>query len=379
MPVIHNLTSILTFALIAMGYFAGGLLFLKKENREANRYLGFLSILLATWLVDTLFRVTGIYGERPDLYFLPIYFSFGFGPLILFYTRSLTEQSHKLELKELVHFIPMLLQCSLYVFLQTQTYNYRRDFWLEVHKPYTYNIELALSFISLGVYLIFSRNHLILYKGNIENSFSNTHAIALKWLNRFHLVLFFVSFFWMLETATRSIFDFYAATPFSAITIGVVILLIAVDALLQQNLSSVKADFQLTAGKPESITLSEEERLSLAEIQKGMETNKYYLQPELSLKDFSKKLHKPTKEVSKLINMGLKKSFIEFVNQYRIDHFKELIKANSAKRYSLLGIAYESGFNSKSTFHRVFRQQEGMSPMDYVNNSAKSELTLSKT
>ncbi|MEM6297436.1 MAG: hypothetical protein AAF740_01980, partial [Bacteroidota bacterium] len=78
----------------------------------------------------------------------------------------------------------------LYVYLQFQSYNFRRDFWINIHQPYTYDIELALSFLSLAAYLYFSRQHIRKYKARIENNYSSVQEIALRWLNQLHRVLF---------------------------------------------------------------------------------------------------------------------------------------------------------------------------------------------
>ncbi|MEO1714227.1 MAG: helix-turn-helix domain-containing protein, partial [Bacteroidota bacterium] len=71
------------------------------------------------------------------------------------------------------------------------------------------------------------------------------------------------------------------------------------------------------------------------------------------------------REVSQAINQGLDCSFIDFVNQYRVQAFKERVEKGEASHLSLLGLALESGFNSKSTFNRVFKKLEGISPSEY--------------
>jgi uncharacterized membrane protein len=84
MEIAFNTPTILLFSLIAQGVFTSVLLAFKRENRFANRFLALLVLLLSLWLMDAFFGVSGIYGQNPNFYFLPIYGSLGFGPLISF-------------------------------------------------------------------------------------------------------------------------------------------------------------------------------------------------------------------------------------------------------------------------------------------------------
>ncbi len=371
MTIYFNIPTVVVFMLIANGMFASIMLILKVENRKANRLLSLLTFFLSLWLCDAFFRISGIYGQQPSLYFLPIYFSFGFGPLIYLYTLQLTNKELSFSYHRLFHFVPALLQFLFYGYLQSKSYAFRREFWLEMHRPYTYDIELALSLSLLLIYLILSRTQMSHYKQQIKNSFSDIHRITLRWLNQLHVALFVLSFFWLLETIARFTWNFYPITPFSSITIGFVILLIAMGSMLQKDLSQTKAnlsaerqDKESPQENQEAIDPSQVERIQSILIEKEL-----FLIPDITLKEFSQHVGLSPRETSHLINKGLNISFIDFVNQYRIERFKELAKSQKIEQLSLLGIAYESGFNSKSTFNRVFKKMEGKSPSSYLKES----------
>ncbi|NRB61876.1 MAG: AraC family transcriptional regulator [Saprospiraceae bacterium] len=369
MSITFNLLSASVFFLIANGLFVSFLLILKKDNKKANQYLSLLALLLSLWLCDTFFRVSGIYAQKPSLYFLPIYFSFAFGPLLYFYTISLTHTKQPKITRVFIHFIPAILQGIGYVFLQWRSYNFRRDFWLNIHQPYTYDLELALSCLSLVGYLYFSWQHIIRYRSRIENNYSSIRQIALRWLNQLHWVLFLVSLFWFLETIARVVWGFYPATPLSSIIMGVILILIAVGALLQSDLTAINQATEVVEALPDKKALTEYELQQLQGIKSVMRAGKLYLKAELTLKEFADYVQLPSRETSRLINQGLNQSFIDFVNDYRVKHFKYLVSHTDIEHLSLLGVALESGFKSKSTFNRVFKKREGQSPSEFVRRA----------
>ena len=344
MRIDFNLASVTVFFLIAIGIFVSILLLIKRENKTANKYLSVLSFLLSLWLLDTFFRVADIYGQNPNLYFVPIFYSFGFGPLIYFYTLHITQTRSVHLLEKIIHFTPAFLQGLFYLYLQLRSYDFRFNFWFEIHKPYTYDLELALSFLSLSVYLYVSRKHIEKYKSRIENYYSSIHKIALRWLNQLHWVLFAVSIFLLLETIARVVWNFYPSTPLSSITMGIIIILIAIGALMQSSLDTVDLAFEDT-DQSEVITLNDTELHLLEGIKHKMIDEQLYLQPELTLKEFAQHVQLPARETSRLINKGLNLSFIDFVNHYRVSHFKFILTQTNSQHLSFLGVALESGFN----------------------------------
>ena len=117
----------------------------------------------------------------------------------------------------------------------------------------------------------------------------------------------------------------------------------------------------------ESIFLDQEQLKGQKEhILEFMEREKPYLDPELNLKDLSEKLSMSRAQLSEIVNSGFNKNFNDFINQYRVENVKSMLAANKQQQLSLLGIAYESGFNSKATFNRVFKKLTNSSPSEYL-------------
>lgn len=91
---------------------------------------------------------------------------------------------------------------------------------------------------------------------------------------------------------------------------------------------------------------------------------------DISVKKISKEIKISSDKISYLLTHHYKKSFKDFINKYRIDYFKQLIKEeNNLQNYTVATIALQAGFSSKSIFYKVFKDQEGVSPKDFINIS----------
>ncbi len=355
---------ILIGAIISQGCFAAVLLLISPNNSKSNRYLGLLLLAFSLWLLDDFFNAGLVYQQNPNFYFLPIYFSFAFGPLIYLYTVSITESDFKFSKKHLWHFIPVLFQTILYVFLQCKDYTFRRWFWQEVHLPYTYNIEFIGSLLSLIIYLLFSLKLVKEYQNWINNQYSEISRINLNWLKLVLGVLAIICFLWIIDTLLRLGWLYYPKHDFSTISLGLSILVLAVGALLQSNLKKMGFD-RSKISKDHSDANVAIDQLLLGRIKSEMQEKKYFLNPKLTLQIFAKNLNEPSRKLSLHINYGLKKSFIDFVNEYRVEEFKKNIKDKKMSHLTFTGIALESGFNSKSTFNRVFKKITGENPSSF--------------
>jgi AraC-like DNA-binding protein len=99
-----------------------------------------------------------------------------------------------------------------------------------------------------------------------------------------------------------------------------------------------------------------------------MKERKPYLDSEFSLTELSNLTGIKKYQLSRFINFFMKTTFFELINSYRLDEFLNLINSEEHKNMSIIGIAYESGFKSKSTFFKVFKETIGQSPKEYLKN-----------
>ena len=97
-----------------------------------------------------------------------------------------------------------------------------------------------------------------------------------------------------------------------------------------------------------------------------MESEKIYLDNELSLPQLAKIMDVSSHDLSYVLNQGFNKNFFQFVNSYRVQEAKQLMLSDKYKHLNLLGIAYSSGFNSKTTFNISFKKETGLSPTQFI-------------
>lgn len=101
-------------------------------------------------------------------------------------------------------------------------------------------------------------------------------------------------------------------------------------------------------------------------MKQAVESEKLYLNPNLSLRSVADQLSTNTKYLSQVVNHNANCNFQQFINQYRIIAVKEKIKDPALSNLTLFGIARQCGFKNKSTFYKVFKEATGMTPKKYL-------------
>lgn len=110
----------------------------------------------------------------------------------------------------------------------------------------------------------------------------------------------------------------------------------------------------------------------IEKVNRFMEENETYLDPTLSLHSLARQANIPSRELSLLINHQLSKHFFDYVNEFRIEKAKTLLKNPDKKDLTVLEILYDVGFNSKSSFNTAFKKQCGVTPTEYRKSNSLS-------
>jgi len=113
--------------------------------------------------------------------------------------------------------------------------------------------------------------------------------------------------------------------------------------------------------------LSEEEAQSLQhKLEANLTEQQPFLNPELTLRDLAGAIGTSEKKLSYLLNQKMETSFYEFVNSYRVEEFKRVVSQPENQKLSILGVAQNCGFSSKSSFYRTFKSHVGVSPSQFL-------------
>ena len=223
------------------------------------------------------------------------------------------------------------------------------------------------------IYIVLCFAALKKYQKILPDLYSSFEKINLNWLKYILLSLIglFVTIVVIFSVATR--WHYFPVDNISKIigTVQTLYLLCIVFFSLRQSIiygqdTGIKDN---TKKEEEVVQLDERSKMLSARLLDYMPVEKPYLDEELSLLKLSLLLNISTNQLSQVINQNLNTSFYQFVNSYRVEEVKQKLTNREFDHYSILGIAFESGFNSKSTFNKIFKEETGMTPSQYKSSN----------
>jgi len=118
---------------------------------------------------------------------------------------------------------------------------------------------------------------------------------------------------------------------------------------------------------PKALMSEEEAERALSFLKNGMQEEKWFQNAKLSLRELAQFLEISSNKLSWLLNERMGQNFSEYTNTCRLNHFKVIALEPAFSHLSLLGLAFESGFQSKSAFNAFFKKQEGLTPKEWLN------------
>ena len=255
-------------------------------------------------------------------------------------------------------------------------------------------INLYAVYLSGIVYVILTLARLSIYRKQMVQTFSNTDKINFNWL--LYLVLW-VAAVWIAVLFIQDDRFIFGAAALFVLWLGY--FGIRQVQVFTRPLSKIHyvTDAQTSvpnqAGSPpalssvttesnkiiDTFTYTKYQRSSLTEEEAGMihkqllqlmHTEKPFTDPDLTLNDLAGKLSVHPNHLSQVINTKEAKSFYDLVNENRVEEFIRLSKQSGSQQYTLLGLAFDCGFNSKASFNRNFKKYTGMTPSEYLSQSA---------
>ena len=368
-----DIWSILIIVIAFQGLFLLSALLISPEKRvkRENRYLLFI-ILVLIWFLAEFFAIRNkidvnlnvFYGTRYGSWFL-------LGPLTFFYFKSITDTSWKFTKKELWHFIPFVVFVIIIPLVAYKALNDRQvDYgMLSVfdHREkvistiqYVYSFIFILQFIHLAIFLFKNLKLVKVYSNDLRSEYSDVDG-NIKWLKFFNKALLFLLLLSAIFLYILLVTDIYRRhlDYIYVLPIGFLFYFISYN-------------FMKTEWKPtdKKITKYANSSLNADDIPQHVEklnnlmnVEKVYLDSEIKLKDLAKMMDISAHHVSQIINQHFKLSFFDFINNYRTSEAKNMIKNNP--EFTMIKVAFESGFNNKTSFVNAFKKFEKVTPSEF--------------
>ena len=373
---------------IIITFFLSVLLAGKKGKSEADKILTAWLIIIGFHLTMFYLYLSGTYLKFPWLLGLHLPLPLVHGPFLFLYTTALT-QVRRIKAVGFLHFAPVLITYGLmFQFFQLPA---DQKVWVYQHGGSGYKWLTDLVFIGIiasgVIYIILSFLKLRQHKVNIESRFSNTARINLNWLR---YLIYGTSAIWIVillglkDTyifGTVVLYVFFIGY-FGIRQVGIFsnkpLLNEPATSRLEKNVEPELKYHQQTAPhvsyepdtrrKYQKSSLTDDEaRRIYQQLHQLMFKDKLFKDPELNLGQLAENLNVHSNVLSQVINSFENKSFYDYINGLRIEEFKTLVADPVNRQYTLLSLAYECGFNSKTAFNRNFKKVTALSPSEYLS------------
>ncbi len=300
------------------------------------------------------------------------------GPFLYLYIKTLVSDESGLIWKDLLHLIPFI-SFNLYILFSSFNPDISQRLNIDLVSPGSgtpvlFSFFLILTAFSGTLYFLLTFRLFKRLDINIFNNFSNPANIDLYWIRKLVLVFGIVWTALISVTVVHHIFNMFSmvfCTDGLFLSLSAFVILIGYFGLKQKvifsaehNLIGAEAAKILTKYSGSRLTDSEAKQHA-EKLTDYMKSSELFLNPDLSLSQLAAELNISSHYLSQVINEQFNLNFFDFVNRYRVEAFKEKVKDPEFRNYSLLGIAFECGFNSKSAFNRIFKQATGLTPSLY--------------
>ncbi|PIF43358.1 helix-turn-helix protein [Chryseobacterium sp. 52] len=340
MAFINDLGKIIVFLFLLLSVF----LMTAKSERKLPDYL------FASFLLISVIDFSGLFLSMPDskilkggklasvLLQMPLYY---------LYVNSACYYNFKLRKKHLLHGLPFLFVFCFFSATGISKLGYRVFDVISIIQYYFYII---------AVFLVL-KNFRKLYQEN----YSSNHHLTYKWLMQTTVLFLIGNIFVLIRGFVENNSPVYNYLfTITSLFVLFVITWFVLNALYRPNLfAGINKDLVPVHSEKEV----KEEPEQLKSLLKFMETEKPYLDDKLTLQKLAEQINLPEKQLSLLINQHTGKHFFDFINEFRINDAKTLLKEQS--QLTVLEVLYEVGFNSKSSFYTAFKKETNLTPTDY--------------
>jgi len=369
---------------IFLSFFLQFLLLSKPDKSLSDKILAVWMFIIGVHLFSYYINLLGYWELYPYLSGIHHPLPLLHGPMLYLYVHFSIKPNQEFRWQDYLHFLPAL---GFYIYM-IPFFSYSAEQQAMVNAglidDYSGFIVFSLAaFLISGIgYTIFSYRLLNQYQELTDQNFAYRKSIDLNWLKYFIWGIGIV--FIMAISVSIAVewigfdFGFNADLIFYSMLI-LFIFFLGFSGIRHKNIFSVDASEKSRIVEPKNTGeykrsgLKEDDALEYHQkLTELMKTQKPYLEPKLTLGELADSLDISANHLSQIINQYEEKNFYDYINGYRVEEFKEKALKPENRNYNILSIAYDSGFNSKSSFNQVFKKSVGKTPSQYLA-SVKSE------
>jgi AraC-like DNA-binding protein len=378
------------------------LLWIRGRQQEAHRgdqWLALFLILAALYIMPWMVGFAGWYDNQPYrdiLFYTPFQHILWIGPVVYFYVQSILNPAFIVDRKQWIHFVPGLIFILFHFVMVVVDKLILKEYYFLAsgQDPDFLTLYQVVGTASMLIYFWLSYRYYRLYRKLMVQVISYADQVVFEWIHVFLSIFILMLLTKILFFIAGLLVDLdYIGNWWYYLVFSILTYFIAIRGYSNQQKATIRFEPNLLQFQPKLIADSSsvaenwEEPIEVldpiqpgdisqvidplleekkAQIQQLMEIDRWYENPTLSLADIAKHMESNPSQVSRLINQGFSLNFNDFVNGFRVRAFQEKIKAGEHKKQTLLGVAYDCGFNSKATFNRAFKKCTDLNPKDWV-------------
>lgn len=359
---------------ISQSFFAGMLISTKKPFTIANRLMAAWMFLICTELVIALLnsRVIEMYAFH--------FISFTYGPLLYLYVRFMTDPGRKFNWLALLHFIPFVVFLTVSVIfrelpLMKDLRNFfNPDRFISLRIVYSTCFFLSVTVYSLLAFVLIGK-----HQRKLKDLVSYTSGvITLNWLKVLSISYYVTFLALFILGGLNMIGNFIPFDPYFVVFGFITIFSFAFSfyAIRQPVIYGHEVsviDDENNGRETEKYVRSglrdKQAEEYLEKLISVMETDKPYLNRNLSIQDLSQLTGISRHYITQVLNEKHGKNFFTFINEYRVKDVISRFNDPKNNHFTILAIAFDAGFNSKTTFNSIFKSLTGVTPSEYREKS----------
>ncbi len=295
---------------------------------------------------------------------------FLYGPLLYIYIKLIFKNQNGKNV--LLHFVPAFL-FSLFVFrflfADVEAFRSQRNLLtigFQIAEISAICLNVFYLALCIKIFLGSGLDHLNIYSFSKKYSF---HSILL-------IVNVLTIIFWILTFVMKKwyypIFDNYLGYHLVWMILTLAIISLGYYSLIKPKF----LEFTIQSfSKPKNYPLSEDLELISLKLEHFIKNERPYLNPQLNIKHLAESINVQPYILSKVLNEKMNMHFFDFINVYRVEAFKRRVREGELENRTILALAIDSGFNSKTTFNKAFKKFNGYTPLHFIRTEVKKNIS----